>query len=83
MRRFLVDHGVPPENVFEDHAGFDTWDTMQRARGIFGVRSAVIVTQGFHMPRSLYPRPRRWDRRHRPRHRSPLLRIPGREEQRP
>jgi SanA protein len=54
MRRSLVNHGVPPQDVFEDHAGFDTWDTMQRARSIFGVRDAVIVTQGFHMPRSLY-----------------------------
>ncbi len=54
MRRSLVDHGVPPRDVFEDHAGFDTWDTMQRARMIFGVGDAVVVTQGFHMPRSLY-----------------------------
>ena len=54
MRRALVDHGVPPRDVFEDHAGFDTWDTMQRARSIFGIRDAVIVTQGFHMPRALY-----------------------------
>ncbi len=54
MRRALVRGGVAPQDVFEDHAGFDTWDTMQRARSIFGVRDAVIVTQGFHMPRSLY-----------------------------
>ena len=54
MRSSLVDHGVPPRDVFEDHAGFDTWDTMQRARMIFGVGDAVVVTQGFHMPRSLY-----------------------------
>lgn len=54
MRRALVRHGVAPQDVFEDHAGFDTWDTMQRARSIFGVRNAVIVTQGFHMPRALY-----------------------------
>lgn len=54
MRRALVAAGVSPEDVFEDHAGFETWATMVRARGIFGVRDAVVVTQGFHMPRALY-----------------------------
>jgi len=54
MRKALVADGVTPEDVFEDHAGFETWATMVRARGIFGVRSAVVVTQGFHMPRALY-----------------------------
>jgi SanA protein len=54
MRRALVRDGVAPRDVFEDHAGFDTWATMVRARGIFGVRKAVVVTQGFHMPRALF-----------------------------
>jgi SanA protein len=54
MRKALVRDGVPPRVIFEDHAGFDTWATMVRARGIFGVRSAVVVTQGFHMPRALF-----------------------------
>jgi SanA protein len=54
MRQALVRHGVPPRDIFEDHAGFDTWQTMERARGIFGVERAVVVTQGFHMPRALF-----------------------------
>jgi len=54
MRKALVNRGVPPRDVFEDHAGFDTWATMVRAREIFGVRDAVVITQGFHMPRALY-----------------------------
>jgi SanA protein len=54
MRKALVRAGVPGRVVFEDHAGFDTWATMVRAENIFGVRSAVIVTQGFHMPRALF-----------------------------
>lgn len=54
MRKALVRDGVAPEDVFEDHAGFDTWATMVRAREIFGVRDAVVITQGFHMPRALY-----------------------------
>jgi SanA protein len=54
MRKALVRDGIPPQDVFEDHAGFDTWATMVRARGIFGVQDAVVVTQGFHMPRALF-----------------------------
>lgn len=54
MRKALVQDGVAPEDVFEDHAGFDTWATMVRAREIFGVREAVVITQGFHMPRALF-----------------------------
>jgi SanA protein len=54
MREALVRDGVPPRLVFEDHAGFDTWSTMVRAREIFGVRQALVVTQGFHMPRALF-----------------------------
>jgi SanA protein len=54
MRKALVNEGVPPRDVFEDHAGFDTWATMVRARGIFDVHDAVVVTQGFHMPRALF-----------------------------
>jgi SanA protein len=54
MRKALVRDGVPPRDIFEDHAGFDTWATMVRARSVFGVRHAVVVTQGFHMSRALY-----------------------------
>jgi SanA protein len=54
MRKALVRAGVPGRAIFEDHAGFDTWATMSRARSIFGVRSAVVVTQDFHMSRALY-----------------------------
>lgn len=54
MREALQRDGVPARDIFTDHAGFDTWSTMVRARKVFGVRSAVVVTQGFHMPRALY-----------------------------
>ena len=54
MRKALVARGVPPQDVFEDHAGFDTWATMVRARSIFNVHDAVVVTQEFHMPRALF-----------------------------
>ncbi|HEY1854088.1 MAG TPA: ElyC/SanA/YdcF family protein [Solirubrobacterales bacterium] len=54
MRKALVRRGVPPRDVFEDHAGFDTWATMVRARSIFNVENAVVVTNAFHMPRALF-----------------------------
>jgi SanA protein len=54
MRKALVRSGVSPRDVFEDHAGFDTWATMVRARNVFNVHDAVVVTQAFHMPRALF-----------------------------
>src|SRR4051794_39497508 len=54
MKRILLAKGVPAQDIFEDHAGFDTWDSAQRARRIFDVRSAVVVTQRFHMARALW-----------------------------
>jgi SanA protein len=54
MRRWLVDHGVPDEAIFMDHAGLRTNDTMQRAARVFGVSGAIVCTQDFHLPRSLY-----------------------------
>lgn len=54
MRQYLIDKGVPPEHIFMDHAGFDTYDTLYRARDIFLVRKAIVVTQTFHLKRALY-----------------------------
>lgn len=54
MRRWLLARGVPPEALFCDHAGFSTYDTFVRARHVFGIERAIVVTQGFHLPRALY-----------------------------
>lgn len=54
MRNYLLGQGVPIEAIFLDHAGFDTYDTMYRARDIFLVTKAVVVTQEFHLLRALY-----------------------------
>lgn len=54
MRKYLESKGVPPEDIFMDHAGFDTYDSMYRARDVFQVRSAIVVTQRFHLPRAIY-----------------------------
>jgi len=54
MRRELVRLGVPDRDVFTDHAGFATLDSVVRARKVFDVKSVVVVTQPFHMPRALW-----------------------------
>jgi vancomycin permeability regulator SanA len=54
MKRRAVQLGVPARDVVRDFAGFRSYDTCYRAREIFDVRSAVLVTQAFHMPRALY-----------------------------
>lgn len=54
MKDYLISHEVPAEDIFMDHAGFDTYDSIYRARDVFQVRSAIIVTQNFHLPRSVY-----------------------------
>ncbi|MET8250679.1 ElyC/SanA/YdcF family protein [Micromonospora sp. NPDC005197] len=53
MRQWLVDRGVPDQKVVLDHAGFDTYDSCARARQIFGVRQATVVTQSFHLDRAV------------------------------
>ena len=54
MTRWLVAHGIPASKVVGDHAGFDTYDSCQRAHRIFGVDKAIVVTQGFHVPRAVF-----------------------------
>jgi SanA protein len=54
MREALIRAGVPGRVIFTDHAGFNTRATMVRAKKIFDVSSAIVVTQGFHMNRSLF-----------------------------
>lgn len=54
VRRYLVKSGVKPQDIFLDHAGFDTYSSMYRAHTVFGITSAIIVTQDFHLPRALY-----------------------------
>jgi len=54
MRDFLMERGVPREDIFMDHAGFDTYDSMYRAKEIFQIKTLLISTQEFHMNRALY-----------------------------
>lgn len=53
MKDYLVEKGIPSESIFMDHAGFSTYDSLYRAKAIFGAESLVIVTQEYHSFRSL------------------------------
>ena len=54
MKDFTIEHGVPSENVFMDHAGFSTYESIYRAKEIFETKKIVIVTQKYHLYRALY-----------------------------
>ncbi|MFE4047973.1 vancomycin high temperature exclusion protein [Streptomyces sp. YIM B13518] len=53
MRAYLTRHGVPGARIVSDYAGFDTWDSCVRAKKIFGVDRAVLISQGFHIRRAV------------------------------
>ncbi|QNE77517.1 hypothetical protein F0344_25535 [Streptomyces finlayi] len=53
MRTYLTGRGVPDGRIVSDYAGFDTWDSCVRAKKIFGVDRAVLVSQGFHIRRAI------------------------------
>lgn len=54
MKRIAVEAGIDRDAVFCDHAGFCTWDSMVRAKEIFGAKRIVVVTQEYHLSRALY-----------------------------
>jgi SanA protein len=54
MRQYALSLGVPDEALVLDYAGRRTYDTCYRAKAIFGVQSAILVTQPFHLPRALF-----------------------------
>jgi SanA protein len=54
MRQYALSLGIPDEAMVLDYAGRRTYDTCYRAKAIFGVESAILVTQDFHLPRALY-----------------------------
>ena len=54
MKDYATRTGVPGANVFMDHAGFSTYDSLYRAKEIFKANKLIIVTQEYHLPRALY-----------------------------
>ncbi|MBQ3045635.1 MAG: YdcF family protein [Clostridia bacterium] len=54
MKDFAVERGIASENIFMDHAGFSTYESMYRAKEIFKAQRILIVTQGYHLHRAIY-----------------------------
>lgn len=54
MKSYAMGEGIPSEDIFMDHAGFETYDSLYRARDIFGAKKVIIVTQEYHLYRALY-----------------------------
>ena len=54
MKQFAIDEGIPSEDVFMDHAGFSTYESIYRAKEIFQADKILIVTQEYHLYRALY-----------------------------
>ena len=54
MKDYLLENDIPSENIFMDHAGFSTYDSIYRAKEIFKADKVIIVTQEYHLYRALY-----------------------------
>lgn len=54
MKQYAIDNGVLSENIFMDHAGFSTYETVYRAKEIFEADKVIIITQEYHLYRALY-----------------------------
>ena len=54
MKAYAIERGVPSEDIFMDHAGFSTYESMYRARDIFCAEDIIVVSQKFHLNRALY-----------------------------
>ncbi|MGE5389888.1 MAG: vancomycin high temperature exclusion protein [Deltaproteobacteria bacterium] len=54
MKAYLKHQGIPTQNIFMDHAGFSTYESMYRAREVFKVRKVIIVTQQYHLMRAVF-----------------------------
>ncbi len=54
MKNYAIKKGVPSSDIFMDHAGFSTYESMYRAKEIFGAKKVIIVTQEYHLTRAIY-----------------------------
>lgn len=54
MKSYVLERGIPKEDIFLDHAGFSTYESMYRAKAVFEVETAIVVTQQYHLYRALF-----------------------------
>ncbi len=54
MSQYLKRRGIPERAILLDHAGYSTYDSLMRAKNVFGIRHVIVVSQDFHLPRALF-----------------------------
>jgi SanA protein len=54
VKNYLLEQGIPKEKLLLDYSGLDTYDSLYRARDVFGVKNIIISTQNFHLPRAVF-----------------------------
>lgn len=54
MKSYAIEKGVPSKDIFMDHAGFSTYESVYRSKEVFEVKKMIIVTQKYHLYRALY-----------------------------
>lgn len=54
MKQYAINEGIDSEHIFMDHAGFSTYESIYRAKEVFGVKKIIIITQEYHLYRALY-----------------------------
>lgn len=54
IKFWLLKNGIPEKDIYMDHAGFSTFESISRSRNVFHLQNAVIITQAFHLPRAVY-----------------------------
>lgn len=54
MKKMVLDESIPKEDVFLDHAGFSTYDSIYRAKNVFGAKKIIVISQRYHLFRALY-----------------------------
>ena len=54
MKNYAIEKGIPSEDIFMDHAGFSTYESMYRAKAVFQVKNMIVVSQKYHLYRALY-----------------------------
>lgn len=54
MKAYAINAAVPSSDVFMDHAGFSTYESLYRAKEVFGVKKVILVSQEYHLHRAIY-----------------------------
>ena len=54
MKKYLIDNNIPSSDVFKDHEGINTYQSLYRAKNVYGVKRVIIVTQKYHLYRAIY-----------------------------